>query len=233
VLILAFDTSGFAGSVALLKDGRLLASELLDRQQRSARSLAPAISRLLTGQQISAAQIGLVATTVGPGSFTGLRVGITTAKTLAYATRADLIGLSTLEVLAGQTPPELLAAGTGEIHALLDAQRQELFCGRFQYAAGPETIQRSEPDRIIAANDWLSALSAGTIVTGTGLDQLLERLPAGTLVVPPPLREPLAVTVGQLAWRAHLAGRRDDPWTLAPAYLRPSYAEEKRTRARG
>jgi tRNA threonylcarbamoyladenosine biosynthesis protein TsaB len=226
VLILALDTSGYAGSVALLDGPMVLAEEKLDPARRSAQTLAPAIAELLAGQRIGASDIGLVATTVGPGSFTGLRVGVTTAKTFAYAAEADVIGLSTLEVLAEQAPPELAAGELREIHAVLDAQRKELFLGRFQGAFVSE-IRRLEPDRIITAEVWLQSLLAGTIVTGSGIDKLADRLPAGVLAVSPPLREPLAGTVGRLAWIEYQRGRRDDLWKLAPVYLRPSYAEEK------
>jgi tRNA threonylcarbamoyladenosine biosynthesis protein TsaB len=228
VLILAFDTSGFAGSAALLDGPQVLAEETLDEQRRSAQTLAPAIARLLAGQRIQATRIDLVATTVGPGSFTGLRVGVTTAKAFAYAAKADVVGLSTLEVLAHQVPPELFISGPCEIHAVVDAQRKELFLGRFQHAGGSgSSITRLEPDRIVAAEAWLQSLPAGAIVTGTGLDKLLDRLPAGATIVPPSLREPQAATVGRLAWRDYQLGRRDELWKLAPIYLRPSYAEEK------
>jgi len=226
VLILAFDTSGFAGSAALLDGPDLLAEIVLDPARRSAQTLAPAIAQLLADQRILGKDIGLVATTVGPGSFTGLRVGVTTAKTFAYAAGAEVIGLSTLEVLAAQVPRELLVAGPNEVHAVLDAQRKELFVGRFQGAAGSE-VNRLEPDRIIAADIWLQSLPAGAIVTGPGFIKFIDRLRADIVVIPPALREPRAATVGRLAWREYQRGRRDDVWKLAPVYLRPSYAEEK------
>jgi tRNA threonylcarbamoyladenosine biosynthesis protein TsaB len=230
VLVLAFDTSGFAGSVALLDGPQLLAEETLDRERRSAQMLAPAIARLLAAQKTDPSRIGLVATTVGPGSFTGLRVGVTTAKAFAYAAQADVIGLSTLEVLAHQTPAEWLGTEPREIQAILDAQRKELFVGRFHGAPGLP-IGRIEPDHLIAAETWLQSLPAGAIVTGTGVEKLLDRLPQGVSLVPAPLREPQAAMVGRLAWREHERGRRDDLWKLAPEYLRPSYAEEKAAKA--
>ena len=73
----------------------------------------------------------------------------------------------------------------------------------------------------------LQSLLAGTIVTGSGIDKLADRLPAGTVCVRPELREPQAATVGRLAWIEFQRGRRDDLWKLPPSYLRPSYAEEK------
>jgi tRNA threonylcarbamoyladenosine biosynthesis protein TsaB len=155
---------------------------------------------------------------------------VTTAKAFAYAVKADVIGLSTLEVLVHQTPPDWLAAEPREIQAILDAQRKELFVGRFHGTPGLP-ISRVEPDHLIAAEIWLQSLPAGAIVTGTGVEKLLDRLPQGTSIVPAPLREPQAAMVGRLAWREHERGRRDDLWKLAPEYLRPSYAEEKAAKA--
>lgn len=132
MLTLAFDTSGHYGSVALLDGPQLLAERILPTDRRSAQTLAPAIAELLASQQVTAKQIRLVATTIGPGSFTGLRVGITAAKTFAYAAGAEVIGIRTLEAIANgiqssQPGPNLVP----EIHAILDAQRKELFLARF------------------------------------------------------------------------------------------------------
>ncbi|HZN36815.1 MAG TPA: tRNA (adenosine(37)-N6)-threonylcarbamoyltransferase complex dimerization subunit type 1 TsaB [Pirellulaceae bacterium] len=222
MLILAFDTSGLAGSVALLEGPRLLDQRQLDPARRSAQTLAPAIAELLAGQGVQPRQVGLVATTIGPGSFTGLRVGVTTAKTWAYATGGAVIGLSTLAVIAQQVPAELRSAAR-EIHAVLDAQRKELYFGRFHPSG-----ERLAGDCIVPADAWLAGLTAGTIVTGSGLSRLADRLPAGVTPAPQASWEPQAATVGKLAWEDYQRGRRDDFWTLAPVYLRTSYAEEKR-----
>jgi tRNA threonylcarbamoyladenosine biosynthesis protein TsaB len=223
VLILALDTSALAGSVALLEGPILLAERLLDPARRSAQTLAPAIAELIRQQGVQPRQVGLVATTIGPGSFTGLRVGVTTAKTWAYATGGAVIGLSTLAVIAHQTPPELRLPAT-EIQAVLDAQRKELYLGRFRGA----DCERIAEDVIVPAERWLASLAAGTVVTGNGMVRWLDKLPPAVVVVPQPLWEPQAATVGRLAWYEYERGRRDDLWKLAPAYLRPSYAEEKK-----
>jgi len=202
-----------------------LAELMLDAQRRSAQTLAPAIADLLKSQQVEPDQIKLVATTIGPGSFTGLRVGVTTAKTFAYAVGAEVIGVSTLEAIAHGAPGESLAGETREIHAVLDALRKELFVGRFRSEAGQ--IIRLEPDRIVAAESWLSSLAPGTVVTGPGLARIEAQLPPSVVVVGPEFREVKASSVGRLARRDYDAGRRDDLWKLAPVYIRPSYAEEK------
>jgi len=226
VLILAFDTSALAGSVALSDGPRLLAERQLDPARRSAQTLAPAIAEMLAAAGVQPKQIGLVATTTGPGSFTGLRVGVTTAKTWAYATGAAVLGLSTLETIAQQTPHSMRSP-TAEIQAVLDAQRKELFLGRFH----ADDCQRLAPDTIVAADSWLAQLAAGTIVTGSGLSKIVDRLPATVSLVPQPHWEPQAATIGQLAWQEHQRGREGDLWKLAPVYLRPSYAEEKKSGA--
>jgi tRNA threonylcarbamoyladenosine biosynthesis protein TsaB len=247
VLILAFDTSGQAGSVALLDGAHVLSERLLDEQRRSAQSLAPALADVLTATGVRPADVRLVATTVGPGSFTGLRVGVTAAKTFAYAVGAEVLGLSTLEVIAHQCSPLAPRAEmsvtdsalptrvrTPDIHAVLDAHRKELFLGRFQVASSPAVgdelphLTRLEADRLIAADIWLATLPPETLVTGKGLEKVLDRLPAGVTVAPQQLWEPQAATIGQLAWRDYQAGRRDNLWKLSPVYLRPSYAEEKK-----
>jgi tRNA threonylcarbamoyladenosine biosynthesis protein TsaB len=231
VLLLAFDTSGLSGSVALLEGATVLAQQPLDPARRSAQTLIPGIQEMLQASGVQSGAIGLVATTIGPGSFTGLRVGVTAAKTLAYALRAELLGLTTLEVLAHQAAATL-PVGT-EVHAVLDAQRKELFLGRWQVAVAATSATELPimavlaPASIVSAENWLAEMPDRTVVTGSGLRKLVTRLPTHVAAESEGLWEPQAATLGKLAWRAYVEGRRDDLWKLAPLYLRPSAAEEK------
>ncbi len=237
MLILAFDTSAMAGNVALLDDRQVLAAKQLADDKRSAQTLAPALSSLMRECSVSPSAIRLIATTIGPGSFTGLRVGVTTAKMLAYALNCPVMGLDTLEVLASQVPAEVVENSmSGRIHAVLDAQRRELVVGTFLAEKEQGTsdssdlkVHRSAENQILPAEAWLASLQPGDIVTGAGANRWLEKLPAGVLVVDSSHREPLATTIGRLALEAYQQGRRDDLWNLAPHYIRPSYADEKRT----
>jgi tRNA threonylcarbamoyladenosine biosynthesis protein TsaB len=185
--------------------------------------LAPAIAQVLAEAGKRPADVGLVAVTVGPGSFTGLRVGVTTAKTFAYAAGCECLGVDTLEVIAAQVP--LGKQSSGELHVVLDAQRKELFLARF-HSDGCALV-RLEENRIVPADQWLVGLAPGTTVTGPGINRLIDRLPASVVAAPELHRDPQAATVGQLAWREYQAGRRDDLWKLTPKYLRVSAAEEK------
>jgi tRNA threonylcarbamoyladenosine biosynthesis protein TsaB len=228
VLILALETSSQAGSVALLDRDTVLSQRRLPPDRRSAQTLAPAIAAALVEARRQPQDVQLVAVTIGPGSFTGLRVGVTTAKTFAYAVGAEVLGVDTLEVIASQSETTVPQGdrSASRIEAVVDAQRKELFWGRFIKGSGDE-LTRADENRIVPADQWLAELSAGTIVTGTGIQRLLDRLPADVVVAAEPLREPQAATVGQLAWKHYGHGHRDDLWKLAPKYLRASAAEEK------
>ena len=229
MLVLAFDVSSSLGSVAVLDGSQVLARLALDPEKRSAQTLAPAIADALTQAEGRPTQIGLIATTIGPGSFTGLRVGVTMAKTLAYALQCDLIGLNTLDVIAAQIPVEMLASHTVEIHAVLDAQRKELFAGRYQFEADHDRLRRLDDGlTILSAQTWCQTLRAGDFVTGSGLARWQDQLPVGVTEVPCEFHAPDATTIGRLAAHDHQQGRRDDLWTFSPLYIRPSYAEEKK-----
>lgn len=223
MLILAIETSAQAGSVALLTDESLVTQVVLPADRRSAQSLAPAIDQLLRSAGVKPAELGLVATTIGPGSFTGLRVGVTTAKTLAYAVGCQCLGVDTLEVIALQAAGE--HSPDQELHVVLDAQRKELFLARFRLE-GSEPVRLGD-NTIVPASEWLASLQPGTLVSGPGLARLVDKVPADVLVAPAELREPTAAVVGQLAHRDYQRGRRADLWKLMPQYLRPSAAEEK------
>jgi tRNA threonylcarbamoyladenosine biosynthesis protein TsaB len=164
--------------------------------------------------------VDLVAVAVGPGSFTGLRIGVTTAKTFAYAANTDLIGVNTLEAIAAQAP-----AAHGQLWAVLDAQRQELFAASFaQSDAGLTTEHETY---IISVEAWLAALQPDDRVSGPALSRIGARLPADVHAMNEDLWQPMAISVGQLAWKKYQAGLRDDLWQLVPQYYRSSAAEEK------
>jgi len=227
---LAIESSGRHGSVAILEGGqdagRLVGQIMLGAGGRTAQMLAPAIRDLLASADWPASSIELVAVTVGPGSFTGLRIGVTTAKTFAYAVGAQVVAVNTLAVLAWQVPP-----AAGPLWAILDAQRQELFVARFA-SDPPGPGQMVGPTSIVPQDEWLGQLAAGERVTGPTLRRLRERLPTGVVAVPDQFWQPTAAAVGRLGWRAYDEGQRDDLWKLAPVYYRPSAAEEKESRVK-
>jgi tRNA threonylcarbamoyladenosine biosynthesis protein TsaB len=223
--ILALETSGTSGSVAALEGERLLGEFCLDPALRSACSLAPGLSKLLAEVGWRPRDVQLVAVTAGPGSFTGLRVGVTTAKSFAYAVGAEVLGVNTLEVLAEQAPSDARV-----IKAVIDAQRQELFAATFQREpAVPSSLSRrlQAAGEILSIEAWLTALAPDDCVIGPALTKLLDRLPDYVRAPPEQDWMPKAASVGLIALRRFAAGERDDIWRLAPLYLRRSAAEEK------
>ena len=222
------ETSSKEGSVALLENESVLGRHSIPTGQ-TARQLVPALAQLLSDRGIAAGQIHLIAVSTGPGSFTGLRVGVTTAKTLAYAIGCDLVCIDTLDAIAAQVAS---AAGVAELHVVMDAQRRELFLGRYGRAEGDlgstaASWQRQRATEVIAAETWLAQLGPQVLVAGPGLKRLADRIPSHVEAADAQLWEPRAETIGLLAIAAWKSGRRDDLWKLVPTYIRPSYAEEK------
>jgi tRNA threonylcarbamoyladenosine biosynthesis protein TsaB len=218
--ILAIETALLGGSVAMLERDTEVGQQTLDVQRRTAQTLLPAVKNLLESAGWSPRDIQLVAVSVGPGSFTGLRMGVTAAKVFAYATGAQVLGVSSLGVLADQvrTPAE-------QLWAVMDAERHQLFAARFRRRRD-EWVE-DEPVQIVDQAQWLAGLLPGMLVTGPSLAELRGQLAPGVSVAPDEVWRPRASTVGRLAFRLHQAGHRADVWSLAPHYLRPSAAEEK------
>jgi tRNA threonylcarbamoyladenosine biosynthesis protein TsaB len=219
--ILAIETVGTAGTVAALDDDRLMCQRPLATGQRSAQSLAPGIDQLLHQAGWKPTDVQLVAVSTGPGSFTGLRIGVTTAKTFAYAVGCEVIGVHSLAAIALRVPRDVL-----QVQTVLDAQRGELFVADFELARDT-WWKGGETTRIVDRDQWLHALAAGTVVSGPGLLTLRDRLPDGVESVDPALWAPTAEAVGRLAWRMHQSGVRDSVFGLLPHYYRRTAAEEQ------
>jgi len=222
--VLALETTERIGSIAALDAEQVLADRQLPAEQRSAESLIPQIADLLESVNWKPRDVGLVAVTSGPGSFTGLRVGATAAKTFAYAAGAKLLGVGTLEVIAAQATGE-----HASLWAVLDAQRGEVFAQRF--ARNPEGDPEPLGDvAILAADKWLALLRKGDSISGPIFRRLRDRLPPEITVVDESLWAPKAATVGMLAAKAYRRGERSDFFQFVPDYGRQSAAEEKRQR---
>lgn len=225
VRILAFETSGRHGSLALLEGDQsghaaLRKETWLPRDQRTAQCLAPLMQQTLAEVDWNPSSLELIAVTQGPGSFTGLRIGVTTAKTLAYATGAKLVGVSTLSVLASHAQIEY-----GRVWAALDAQRGELFAQAYDFNA--DFALAPDETRILSVEGWLQELLPRDSATGPILTKLRDQLPAEVQPVQESLWLPAARTVGVLGYRRFLAGHVDDPWQFVPRYYRRSAAEDK------
>jgi tRNA threonylcarbamoyladenosine biosynthesis protein TsaB len=191
---------------------------------RHGRALLPSIRDLLNLAGIGATDLEVVAVGLGPGSYTGLRIGLTAARTLAYATGAALIGLDSLEVWAWTAP-----AAVQRVHVVADAQRGDVYAAEF-VRVGPlgrlEAVVTSQVESLAA---WASRLRPPALATGPGVGCVAIRaaVPPGLLIAEPATAEERARAALDLAGRLWSTGRRDDLWSLEPNYLRRSAAEDQ------
>lgn len=219
MLILALDTATDRGSLALVADDRLLREYSLTSPGAYLTSLLPGVEALLADTGRELAELGAIAVSVGPGSFTGLRIGLATAKGLAWALGCPLVPVPTMEALAAQIPSQPHPIGV-----VMDARRQEVFWGLFR-CPEDHPAALSEPIRLPVAA--LAALvPSPCILTGPGLQVydgvLRDRMSPDISWAPPDMRYPRAPTVARLARQRLALGLTAPPGQLVPLYLRPA-----------
>lgn len=218
--LLILETSGRIGHVAVARGPDLLEARQLDEARRHARDLAPTVADLLRNAGWRPKQLHAVLVSRGPGSYTGLRVGLMSAKTLAYAAGCAVIGVDTFAAVAEQAP---FAAAALDV--LADAQQDRVYVQR--YARTRDGWQAASALDIVRVADWLAQPEADVWATGPGLRVVGERVSPESQTVETALWDPSPESVLRVGLRRYLAGERDDFWALEPLYGRPSSAEEK------
>jgi tRNA threonylcarbamoyladenosine biosynthesis protein TsaB len=213
---LLLETSHQPGVVAIAEGAHMLAVRRLDEARRHARDLAPAVGELLASQGWKPQDIQAIVVGRGPGSYTGLRVGIISAKTFAYAAGCALLGLDTFAVLAAQAP-----AHATRLAVLADAQQDKVYVQEFENALPVSQL------RIAAFSEWVGAVTTPIAVTGPALSRWASNLPPAVKPVPESLWYPQSESLLQLGLARYERGERDDVYGMEPIYLRPSAAEEK------
>ena len=220
--LLILETSSHAGQVALGEGGKVVGVRRLDEARRHARDLAPAVRELLAAQGWGARAVQGVVVSRGPGSYTGLRVGIMSAKALAYATGCALLAVDTFAAIARQAPTEART-----LDVLADAQQDKVYVQRFGRDAEGGAFTPLTPLAILSVEDWLTGLGAGVWVSGPGLRKHEKRLPPAVRCVAADSLDPKPESLLALGLARYARGERDDVWAVEPLYLRPSSAEEQ------
>jgi tRNA threonylcarbamoyladenosine biosynthesis protein TsaB len=227
---IAIDTSLAAGSVAAC-EGPARATRELGPAGAHARLVAAALVEAAAELGWTPADAELVAVIRGPGSFTGLRVGVATAKAIAWAGGARLLGVSGFDVVAAETARVMSEDGAGcrmPLAIAYDAGRGEVFAAVAEPLA--DGGWRIGPGALAAADHWIESLPYGCLVTGPALATLAERVTAaGHRLAPEAAWHPSAVAAAAIAIPRAAAGQADSPAALVPEYLRPSYADERAT----
>jgi tRNA threonylcarbamoyladenosine biosynthesis protein TsaB len=223
--ILGIDTSTSCGSIGLIDDQSVISDYLLNIPVTHSERLLGAIELVLKEARFAIEDLDGWAISLGPGSFTGLRIGVSTVKGLALATRKPVTGVSTLDVLASQvsSTPYLICP-------ILDARKGEVYTAFYRYGEGNELIRQSDY-RAIKPEDLLKKIKERTLFIGDGVktygNYLRDSLPSSVLFSPDQLNVPHGSAVAKLGLELLRRGEYLDLPTFTPLYVRPSEAEIK------
>jgi tRNA threonylcarbamoyladenosine biosynthesis protein TsaB len=217
---LAIETSGRAGALAIVEGGRIVAEEVFPQGLKHAAELLPRLDGLLRARNWTPGSLEELYVSVGPGSFTGLRIGIALAKTLAMVSGAKIVAVPSTRVLARNAPDE-----ARHVLVVLDARRGSIFVAWYEKADG-DWIER-EPAHLDRLSEVLARVPKPIHVLGEGLS--IHNLPRDCAVIPtaPETWEPAVAHVARLGMVSARAGDFISADMLLPLYLRASEAEEK------
>ena len=225
MLLLAFETSAKAASVALFDDEKLLGESYQNTGLTHSQTLMVMAEDLIKQCGFTPAELTHVAVAAGPGSFTGVRIGVAAAKGFAWGKESPCYGVSTLEAMAVG-----LGISDGYICPCMDARRNQVYNAIFRTDGGKLT--RISEDRAIALADLktqLEQLDGGVYLVGDGAALTHRTLSELDLILPPEWRQhQRAVGVGLVAQDAIRRGEPGDAAALNPNYLRLSQAERER-----
>jgi tRNA threonylcarbamoyladenosine biosynthesis protein TsaB len=224
--LLVLDTSTERAVLGLsTRDGQTyVAGAETHAGRRHGRDLIPGVANLLAKADLAIGEVDALGVGLGPGSYTGLRVGVMAVKTLAYVTGAQVVGFDSLAAVARNAPDEAL-----RISVIGDAQRGDLYVADFVRAAPGTPPVPTAPTHIERLSEWLARLEPDQFVLGPGLNspKIRAAIPAVLGSANSDLNFPEGNALIGLARDVWTSGVRDDLWTLEPSYLRKSAAEEK------
>ena len=224
-LVLGIETSSRVVSVALLRDGIPSSSCERVTLQPRADDLRALVEGVLTDARATLDELTGIALSIGPGSFTGLRIGASFVKGLALGTSLPVVSVPTLDAIAHN-----VWGARGTIIVLLDAKQHKVYAAAYQWQGERlNKLSRGCLETIASLHPWLKR---GTLFLGDGVEAyaatLRRRLTRRLVIAPRELWWPRAVTVARLGAAALARGRHVDPKTLTPVYLYPSDCSIKR-----
>lgn len=225
--ILALETSAVAASAAVCEDEALIAQCFQRTGLTHSATLMPMVESMLKNAGLTLAEMDVIAVAAGPGSFTGLRIGVSAAKGLAWAEGKPCAGVSTLEAMAWQ-----MSGMDGVVCAAMDARRQQVYNALFELKDGEPV--RLTPDRAISLEELgqeLANVEKSQIVVGDGAHlcyNAFQKLGYPVRMAPPHLRYQTAWGVARCALEQARAGQLTDAAGLTPNYHRLSQAERER-----
>lgn len=224
--ILAIDTSQKTASIAILEDGTIRADIFIDNGRHHSEILLPAIEEVFHLAGMEPDEMNYFAVTIGPGSFTGLRIGATTIKGLALSTGKPVVGVSTLDALALNATP----FGKRMICPMLDAQKNQVYTALYSPTEGT-VMEKIREERIVDVDNWLRELGANILFLGDGAVKysplIHSRFSSSACIAEGHQNHVKAAGVAVLARDKFNRGELLDLLTFTPSYLRPSEAEAR------
>jgi len=222
-LALALETSSRIGAIAIVEDGRVVAEDQFQHGLQHAAEIVSRIDRLCRDCDCLPGDLKEIYVSAGPGSFTGLRIGVTLAKTLAFATGARIVAVPTVRVLARNAPP----AAT-DLIIVLDAKRGQIYTARF--ARSDDNWIEREPAHLDELAAVLRRSPRPLWLLGEGIPHHRQFLPAddvSVIITPQETWGPAAAAVAQEGVLMAARGEFVDPDRLVPIYIRKPEAQEK------
>ena len=225
--ILALETSAKAVSAAVSEDGKILCSGYQDTGLTHSRTLMPIVEHILKNTGLTVADMDAIAVAAGPGSFTGIRIGVAAAKGLAFAADKPAVGVSTLAAMARN-----VAFCDGLVVCAMDARRQQVYNALFQAKDGQLT--RLTPDRAISLEELAAELANDLhpkTVVGDGARLCFAHLTEAGIscrLAPAQLVMQNAMSVALEAEAMAAEGKLVSAQALEPVYLRPAQADRLR-----
>lgn len=224
MLVLALDTTSKSASVALVKDGSIMAEFLIDADINHSETVMPAISAALKIAAVDLNQVDFFSFAMGPGAFTGLRIGAGIIKGLALGTGKPVVGVSSLDALARNYYCDV--TGT-RLCPMLDAKRDEVYTAVYEHTAAGWT--KIVADTVTPPREFLEELQGRYVFLGDGTFRyeglIRELLPGRHTLLPEAAGRIRASAVGLLGLQEFSRGNVLDLLTFTPVYLRKSPAE--------
>jgi tRNA threonylcarbamoyladenosine biosynthesis protein TsaB len=221
MITLGIETSGSTASVALLRDTDCLDHrQLYGAGQRPARNLVSEVQMLLLDCKVRPTDCDTLAVSIGPGSFTGLRIGTVFAKSFSFATDCSLVSVDTFLCVAHNSPEDVQ-----RVWVVGDALRGDVYAGCYR-RLGPRTWTAEHPPQIATAAIWSAQLGAGDVVTGPGLRTINLDRDGDYRTLDAIHWHPQAHRLAEIGASLAADGQLQDPFTLCPTYLRRSSAED-------
>lgn len=220
--LLALETATDVCSTALVQNGVLLAQAHLHRPRVHAEQLTPLVRDLLARSEMAPADLDAVAVSMGPGSYTGLRIGVSTAKGLAMAADAALVGVPTLEALAASVHP--YAQDGDVVAALLDARRDDVYAAA--YRIDGDTLAPFADTAALSVEklaDWLGPCEGALWLVGDGGSKAtpaLDETYPSLRVLPPDVHPSSAAWVARRGWLRLKRGATENVAAFEPYYLK-------------